>query len=82
MLLLILLQGSMRGQKTMTDPHLSASQLHAPHDLVAAATFQDDALWGVRARLGLLSNMLGEIQGKEELPAPVLRASQLRCKHQ
>ena len=52
MLLLILLQGSMQNInnktkqiKTITDLYLSPSQLHAPYDLVAAATFQNDTFW-------------------------------------
>lgn len=54
------------------------------YDLVEAATFQNETFWGVAAGLEVLSKMLGKIQRKEEVvaPIPVLSASQLHCQNQ
>lgn len=58
MLFLIFLQGSTRERwKPITDLHLSLTQLHAPYDLVAAETSQNDTFWDVTAGLELLSKM-------------------------
>lgn len=65
--LLTSLQESMQEQKTITDLYLSPSSSVLPCDSVAAATFQNDILYGVTAGLELLSKMLGRHKKRRKL---------------